>query len=116
MLPVVNSIPKELEEASLLTGKNQLQTKLRIVLPLLMPGLILGWLITFFFCQGEAELSILLYPPGAETISIRILSLLHYGSSEVVNGLVLGQIILLFLIAGLSYFIYKFTFRNKRMR
>ncbi|TDX51154.1 ABC transporter permease [Orenia marismortui] len=116
MVPVVNSIPKELEEASLMTGKSYLETKLRIFLPLVMPGLLLGWIITFFFCQGEAELSILLYPPGAETISIRILSLLHYGSSEIVNGLVLLQIILLMFVTLIFYLIYKFIFKFTEMR
>ncbi|HEX3043879.1 MAG TPA: ABC transporter permease subunit [Bacillota bacterium] len=99
VLPVLATIPRELEEVSWLSGRTFWQTWRRILLPLAFPSLLLVWLVSFFFCHGEAECSILLYPPGAETIAMRTLSLLHYGTGPVVNGLVFTQMILLGVIA-----------------
>jgi iron(III) transport system permease protein len=95
LIPAVNAIPKELEDASLLTGAGPWKTRWNIFLPLVTPALFLAWGIGFLLCHGEAECSILLYPPGSETVSMRILSLLHYGTGPIVNGLVLFQLILL---------------------
>lgn len=95
LLPAVNVIPRELEEASLLTGSSPAQSRRRILWPLVLPAGLMVWLLSFFLCSGEADCAILLYPPGAETIAMRVLSLLHYGTGPIVNGLVLSQLALL---------------------
>jgi iron(III) transport system permease protein len=117
LLPTVQAIPRNLEEASRLLGRNFWQTGAKIFFPLIFPAFLMAWLIAFFLCNGEAECSILLYPPGVETISIRILSLLHYGTSPTVNSLVFIQLCILAIVAitinGLHHYFFKTRKRDQ---
>ena len=48
----------------------------------------LGYL-TFLLCLWDVETLILIYPPGGETLALRIFNLLHYGHAAQVNALCL---------------------------
>ena len=46
-----------------------------------------AWFITYLFCLWEVETIIMIYPPGGETLALRIFNLLHYGHIAQVNAL-----------------------------
>ncbi|HKQ37779.1 MAG TPA: hypothetical protein VJ063_06850 [Verrucomicrobiae bacterium] len=48
-----------------------------------------AWFITYLFCLWEVETIIMIYPPGGETLALRIFNLLHYGHIAQVNALCL---------------------------
>jgi len=65
-------ISGELEESALTSGASWWQTFRRVNLPLLMPGLLAGWIYIVMVSVRELSSSILLYSPGNEVLSIVI--------------------------------------------
>jgi iron(III) transport system permease protein len=65
-------ISGELEESAQMSGASWWQTFRRVNLPLLMPGLIAGWIYIVLVSFRELSSSILLYSPGNEVLSILI--------------------------------------------
>ena len=53
LIPYFSSIPKDLEEASLVDGCGRVGSMLRIVVPLAIPGIITTFIFSFTMCWGE---------------------------------------------------------------
>ena len=66
------ALHKELEESATMSGASWGMMFWRVVLPLLKPGLIAGWLYVVIVSMRELSSSILLYSPGSEVLSIMI--------------------------------------------
>lgn len=65
-------ISGELEESAHTSGATWWQTFRRVNLPLLMPGLVAGWIYIVMVSVRELSSSILLYSPGNEVLAILI--------------------------------------------
>lgn len=65
-------IGRELEESAQMSGAGWWQAFRRVVLPLLMPGLVAGWIYILIVSLRELGSSVLLYSPGKEVLSIVI--------------------------------------------
>jgi iron(III) transport system permease protein len=61
---------KELEESAALSGADWLTSFRRVVLPLLKPGLLAGWIYIVIVSVRELSSSILLYSTGSQVISV----------------------------------------------
>jgi iron(III) transport system permease protein len=66
------ALHKELEESATMSGASWGMTFWRVVLPLLKPGLIAGWIYVVIVSVRELSSSVLLYSPGSEVLSIMI--------------------------------------------
>src|SRR5215470_2481731 len=66
------ALHRELEESATMSGASWGTTFWRVVLPLLKPGLIAGWIYVVIVSIRELSSSILLYSPGSEVLSILI--------------------------------------------
>ena len=75
----MHQIGDELEESAYTSGAGWWQTFRRILLPLLLPALVAGWIYVFVATSRELSSSILLYSPGNEVLSIRIWELYQQG-------------------------------------
>ncbi|AUB85544.1 ABC transporter permease [Candidatus Thiodictyon syntrophicum] len=75
------------EEAAWLATPNRLRIVWRITLPLVRNGLVAGFLIVFILAMGELGVTLLVVPPGVETLPVRIYNLMHYGAEEAVAAL-----------------------------
>lgn len=107
----IKSLDPKLEEAYSLSTANIAARFYNIIIPLLKPALITAFSICFIFSIGEVGATLLVVPPGVETLPIRIYSLLHYGADEIVASLCLG-LVALSLICGLAITIYGKTAWN----
>jgi iron(III) transport system permease protein len=65
-------IGRELEESAQTSGASWFQSFRRVVLPLLAPGLVAGWIYIVIVSVRELSSSILLYTPGKQVLSIVI--------------------------------------------
>src|SRR5258706_15568350 len=65
-------IHKELEVSTAMSGASWFTTFRRIILPLLKPGLVPGWIYVMIVSIRELSSSILLYSRGTEVVSIVI--------------------------------------------
>jgi iron(III) transport system permease protein len=66
-------IHSHLEESSLVAGASYLTTLRRIIIPLLMPGIISGWILMATMFVRELSLSVVLSRPGTEVLAVQIL-------------------------------------------
>ena len=98
-------IHKELEESAAMSGAGWGTTFWRIVIPLLKPGLMAGWIYIMIVSIRELSSSILLYSPGTEVISIVIWELWENGQYVELSALGVMFILLLFMLVLLAQMI-----------
>ena len=72
-------IHRELEESAAMSGASWSTTFWRVILPLLKPGLLAGWIYVTIVSVRELSASILLYSPDTQVISIVIWELWENG-------------------------------------
>ncbi|MDI6755089.1 MAG: iron ABC transporter permease [Thermodesulfobacteriota bacterium] len=66
-------IHSHLEESSRVCGGGALYTMRRVVIPLLIPGIISGWILMATMFVRELSLSVVLSRPGTEVLAVQIL-------------------------------------------
>ncbi len=102
-------IHKELEESAAMSGASWFTTFRRIILPLLKPGLVAGWIYIMIVSIRELSSSILLYSPGTEVVSIVIWELWENGQYVELSALgVLFILALLVLVVAAQWLGKKF--------
>jgi iron(III) transport system permease protein len=95
-------IGRELEESALMSGAGWFQTFRRIVLPLLMPGFLAGWIYILIVSVRELGSSVLLYTPGREVLSIVVWEYYRDGNLPYVGALgvmMIGALVVLVAVA-----------------
>ena len=100
-------IHKELEESAAMSGASWGTTFRRIVLPLLKPGLVAGWIYIMIVSIRELSSSILLYSPGTEVISIIIWELWENGQYVELSALGVLFILMLFVLVMIAQYVGK---------
>jgi iron(III) transport system permease protein len=88
-------IHTQLEESAAMSGASWATTFRRIVLPLLKPGLLAGWIYIVIVSIRELSASVLLYSPRTEVISVQIWE--HWANGEYVELSALGVLFILAL-------------------
>ena len=91
-------IHKELEESAAMSGASWGTTFVRVILPLLKPGLVAGWIYVMIVSIRELSSSILLYSPGTEVLSITIWELWENGQYVELSALGVLFILSLFVL------------------
>ncbi len=112
MIGFIRDVPIEIEEAALIDGCSQLQSLLRVVLPIILPGLAVVALFAFITTWNEFLFAVIL--TGAETKTSMVLVASYTTGSptdtffgEASSSVVLG-IIPAFLVAfALQRFLVK---------
>ena len=66
---------KELEEASYVSGASWFSSMRRIILPLMMPSFLGGWIFIFLLSAKELSMSVLLVSPQTPVVSVAIFEL-----------------------------------------
>jgi iron(III) transport system permease protein len=92
-------IKKELEEASEASGASWSYTFKRVVLPLLAPGFVAGWIYVITHSFRELSTSIMLYRSGTEVISIVLFELWDGGQYPALSALGMVLIVILVVIS-----------------
>jgi len=91
-------IHKELEESAAMCGASWGTTFRRIILPLLKPGLVAGWIYVMIVSIRELSTSILLYSPDTQVVSIVIWELWENGQYVELSALGVLFILTLFML------------------
>ena len=91
-------IHKELEESAAMSGASWGTTFWRVILPLLKPGLVAGFIYVMIVSIRELSSSILLYSPGTEVVSVVIWELWENGQYVELSALGVMFILALFVL------------------
>ncbi len=95
-------ISHELEEAALASGGSWRQTFQKIILPLLMPGFVAGWIYVSIVSLRELSSSILLYSPQSIVLSILAFDMWEGGQYNFVAALGVLMVLLLVVMAAVA--------------
>ncbi len=93
--PTIHRIDESCEEAALFSRQSTFKRWFEVDLPLALPGLLAGVIISFVLYAGNIGVALLITPPGKGTIPITIYNYMHYGSQEAVFAL---SALLMFII------------------
>src|SRR4051794_450078 len=96
-------IGRELEESAQMSGAGWWHTFRRVVLPLLAPGLVAGWIYIVIVSFRELGSSVLLYSPGKEVLSIVIWEQWRDGLLTEVSALGVMLIAALVVLVAVAY-------------
>ena len=99
----MHQISNELEESALVSGASWWQTFRRVLLPLLSPGLVAGWIYILVVSFRELSSSILLYSPGNEVLSILIFEQFENGQFTVLSALGVVMVLTLVVLVAVAY-------------
>jgi iron(III) transport system permease protein len=91
-----------LEAASLAVGPVRQITG--VLLPMALPGLLLGFGISAVISLGDVEATLAVVPPGESTVLIRLFNFLHYGSSPDAAALSLAMLVVVFVLTAGTLF------------
>jgi iron(III) transport system permease protein len=98
-------IHSELEESAAMSGASWSTTFRRVILPLLKPGLLAGWIYVMIVSIRELSTSILLYSPDTQVVSIVIWELWENGQYVELSALGVLFILMLFVLVMVTQWI-----------
>jgi iron(III) transport system permease protein len=96
-----SQISPSMEEAAEIAGAGWSRRMAGIVVPLSKTAIVSCWTLTFIFCMRDVALSLLLAPPGRDTLTARTLTLMANGSPELIAALCLLSIALALIPLGI---------------
>lgn len=102
-VPAITQVSSELEEAAAVSGATWWQVNRRILFPLMIPGLLAGWIYIVIVSIRELSSSILLYSPGNEVISIVIWLFNEKGELTAVSAIGVLMVLALVIFVSIAY-------------
>jgi len=99
----MHAVSVELEESAQVSGAGWWATFRRVLLPLLSPALLAGWVYIFVVSFRELSSSILLYSPGNEVLSILIFELYANARFSELSALGVVMVLVLAVLVGVAY-------------
>ena len=83
----LNQIPLSMEESAKVAGASWLRRVVYILVPLSSRGLLAAWLLAYIFCLRDLGITMLVYPPGGDTLPVRTFTLMANGPPDLVAAL-----------------------------
>ncbi|WP_353808313.1 ABC transporter permease [Agromyces sp. SYSU T00194] len=99
----LEQVSVELEESAQVSGATWWQTARHVLIPLVFPGLMAGWIYLLIISVRELGSSILLYSPGNEVIAVLIFQLYEEGELVTISALGIVLVAVLTIIVGVVY-------------
>jgi iron(III) transport system permease protein len=87
MAASLQRIPPSLERAAQLSGASWFMTLRAIVAPMAKRGLTATWIIAYVFCLRDVGITMVVYPPGSDTLPVRTLTLMANGAPSLISAL-----------------------------
>lgn len=88
----LGSLGPGVEEAARLAGVRWERVLSRVLVPLCRPALAGAWFLAFVFCLRDLDLAVTIYPPGAETLPVRVYTLMANSPEPVTAALALVMV------------------------
>jgi len=92
----------ELEESARICGSSWFATFRKILIPLLKPGFMAGWILLFILFMRELSTAIVLWYSGNEVISVQLFQLVRDGNFPSVAALSIVQALI--IMGGILFF------------
>ena len=80
-------IPPSMEEAAQIVGAGWMRRIVRILAPLVRRSLVAGWLVGYIFCLRDTGITMMVYPPGNDTLPVRTFTLMANSPTQLIAAL-----------------------------
>lgn len=107
-------IPKSLEEAAWVSGASKYRAIWDVIVRLMLPSLVSGWLLCFVVICGVLSTPLLLSAPGSNYLSVEIYSRYSEGKAPIAAAAALLLIGGFLLVAAVAFAISKLSTRATR--
>ncbi|HOO74540.1 MAG TPA: ABC transporter permease [Tepiditoga sp.] len=97
-------------EAAKDLGASEIQTLLKVIIPISVPGIIAGFLMSMTLSLDDFVITFFVSGPGSSTLPLHIYSMIRFGVSPVINAISAVMIIGTILLAVLTRRFYKYMF------
>jgi len=102
---------KSIVEAAYDLGASELQTFLKVLFPMIKPGIISGFLMAFTLSLDDFVVTFFVSGPGSSTLPLQIFSMIRFGVSPVINALAVilmaGTVLVAFLTRRSQKYMFK---------
>lgn len=109
---------RELEEAARLSGATRLRTVVGIIVPLIAPSFLAGWLLTALYLAGRLDVPILMSTPNTRLSIVAVYEMYSNGrigeAAAIFCLLLLGFVILAAVMALLAFAAKRFAAAGRR--
>jgi iron(III) transport system permease protein len=96
----LRSIPVEIVESAAVDGAGRVRRLLLVGLPQRLAALAVAGLVACAVALGDLAATILVLPPGVETLSVRIFRFIHAAADDQVAGICLALLLMLSAISA----------------
>lgn len=103
----LNGFDGNLIEAARDLGASEVRTFFSVVVPMSMPAIVSGWLLSFTLSLDDVIVSSFVTGPGYEILPIRVFSMVRVGVSPEVNALATGLLIFSVVLVVLAQLILR---------
>lgn len=107
----LNEIDSSLEEAAMDLGATPFKAFFVITLPIILPSICLGWLLSFMLSIDDVVLASFVSGPGVITLPMIVFSSIRFGISPQINVL---TTIFMFVLSIGTIFIARFILKRKK--
>lgn len=111
MVPFFEAIPSELDEAARVDGATILQTFIRVILPLSVPGIITSAILVFVFSWNNFMFSIVLATSRTRTVPVAIYNFISYAQIDW-GGLMAAAVVITFPVLILAIITQRYVIRG----
>ncbi len=92
-------------------GAKELDTLLKVILPMCLPGILSGFLVAITLSIDDFVITFFVTGPGASTLPLHIYSMLRFGVSPAINSLSVILIIGSFVLSFMSKKMFRHMFK-----
>jgi spermidine/putrescine transport system permease protein len=103
----MSGFDRHILEAAKDLGASEYQIFRSIILPLLMPAVLAGWLLSFTLSMDDVIISFFVTGPGFEVLPLRIFSMVRLGVKPEINGLCTIMFVLTLVFITISQTLQK---------
>lgn len=103
----LDGFDRHIVEAAQDLGADEFAAFRHIVLPLIMPAILAGWLLSFTLSMDDVIISFFVTGPGFEILPLKIYSMVKLGVKPVVNALCTIMVSVTVLIVFISQFLLR---------
>lgn len=79
-------IPREELEIARVYASSEASYFFRVLIPAYRPAILGSAILVFLLTLGDEGITLVLMPPGYETLAVKVYNYLHYGAGELVSG------------------------------
>jgi iron(III) transport system permease protein len=107
------TVPVTQEDAARVGGAPWLARLRHIIVPAALPGVAAAWIVAFIFCLRDVGASLLVYPAGADPLSVRIFTLMANGSPSLISAACVSLIAINLAMLGVLAYLLRMLSRRR---